>query len=34
MEGKAYVGDKVAAEAVITCRLIPRSAPGSSAEGE
>src|SRR4051812_21394449 len=25
MEGKAYVGEKVAAEAVITCRLVPRS---------
>ena len=32
MEGKAYVDDKVAAEAVITCRLIPRSA-GSAANG-
>ncbi|HET8668189.1 MAG TPA: 3-hydroxyacyl-ACP dehydratase FabZ [Terriglobales bacterium] len=26
MEGKAYVGDKVAAEAVVTCRLVPRKA--------
>src|SRR6267154_1339801 len=25
LEGKAYVGDKVAAEAVVTCRLIPRA---------
>jgi len=34
MEGKAYVGDKLAAEAVITCRLVPRSVPSSSsAEG-
>ena len=24
MQGKAYVGDKVAAEAVVTCRLVPR----------
>ena len=36
MEGKAYVGEKLAAEAVITCRLVPRTAPSSSssAEGE
>ena len=27
MEGKAYVGEKVAAEAVITCRLLPKGAP-------
>ena len=35
MEGKAYVGDKLAAEAVITCRLVPRAVPGGggSAEG-
>jgi 3-hydroxyacyl-[acyl-carrier-protein] dehydratase len=25
LEGKAYVGDKVAAEAVVTCRLVPRT---------
>jgi 3-hydroxyacyl-[acyl-carrier-protein] dehydratase len=25
MEGKAYVGEKVAAEAVVTCRLVDRS---------
>ncbi len=25
LEGKAYVGDKVAAEAVVTCRLVPRA---------
>ncbi|MFY9560416.1 MAG: 3-hydroxyacyl-ACP dehydratase FabZ [Terriglobales bacterium] len=24
LEGKAYVGDKVAAEATVTCRLVPR----------
>lgn len=24
MEGKAYVGDKVATEAVVTCQLVPR----------
>jgi 3-hydroxyacyl-[acyl-carrier-protein] dehydratase len=34
MEGKAYLGDKVAAEAVITCRLIPRGANSNgSSEG-
>ena len=34
MEGKAYVGDKVAAEAVITCRLVPRAVSnGGTAEG-
>jgi len=32
MEGKAYLADKVAAEAVITCRLVPRGAPASEAE--
>ena len=26
LEGKAYVGDKVAAEAIVTCRLVPRKA--------
>ena len=25
LEGKAYIGDKVAAEATVTCRLVPRS---------
>ena len=25
LEGKAYIGDKVAAEAVVTCRLVPRA---------
>ena len=35
MEGKAYVGEKVAAEAVITCRLIPRSATAAgSGDGD
>jgi 3-hydroxyacyl-[acyl-carrier-protein] dehydratase len=34
MEGKAYVGEKLAAEAVITCRLIPRgSNAGSESQG-
>ncbi len=33
MEGKAYVGDKVAAEAVITCRLIPRSTSSGAPAG-
>jgi 3-hydroxyacyl-[acyl-carrier-protein] dehydratase len=31
MEGKAYVGDKLVAESVITCRLVPRS---PSSEGQ
>lgn len=34
MEGKAYVGEKVAAEAVITCRLIPRDAGKPSSDGD
>jgi len=25
LEGKAYIGDKVAAEATVTCRLVPRA---------
>ena len=25
MQGKAYVGDKVAAEAVVACRIVPRN---------
>lgn len=29
MEGKAYLGDKVATEAIVTCQLVPRRA-GSS----
>jgi 3-hydroxyacyl-[acyl-carrier-protein] dehydratase len=33
MEGKAYVGEKVAAEAVVTCRLIDR-ARGQRSESE
>ena len=35
LEGKAYVGDKVAAEAVVTCRLVSRAvgaAPSESRE--
>ena len=34
LEGKAYVGDKVAAEAVVTCRLVPRAmeSPAESRE--
>lgn len=32
MEGKAYVGEKVAAEAVITCRLVPRAVSASGAD--
>ncbi|HVZ16728.1 MAG TPA: hypothetical protein VG897_06405, partial [Terriglobales bacterium] len=34
MEGKAYVGEKVAAEAIITCRLVPRSASGNDGSTE
>jgi 3-hydroxyacyl-[acyl-carrier-protein] dehydratase len=32
MEGKAYVGEKVACEAIVTCQLIPRRKPESSVE--
>jgi 3-hydroxyacyl-[acyl-carrier-protein] dehydratase len=33
MEGKAYVGDRLVAESVITCRLVPRGAvPATDAE--
>jgi 3-hydroxyacyl-[acyl-carrier-protein] dehydratase len=32
LEGKAYVGDKVAAEAIVTCRLVPRQAKAKDAE--
>ena len=38
LQGKAYVGDKVAAEALVTCRLVPRAmqaaAPQSHGETE
>lgn len=34
MEGKAYLGDKLACESVITCRLVPREQKESSGEGE
>ena len=34
LEGKAYVGDKVAAEATVTCRLVPRSVGSGKAEAE
>jgi len=33
MEGKAYVGEKVAAEAVITCRVIPRGPAPATGDG-
>jgi 3-hydroxyacyl-[acyl-carrier-protein] dehydratase len=33
LEGKAYIGDKVAAEATVTCRLIPRAMAVDSGEG-
>jgi 3-hydroxyacyl-[acyl-carrier-protein] dehydratase len=32
LEGKAYVGGKVAAEATVTCRLVPRNVGTASAE--
>jgi 3-hydroxyacyl-[acyl-carrier-protein] dehydratase len=32
LEGKAYVDGKVAAEATVTCRLVPRKAGAGSAE--
>ena len=32
LEGKAYIGDKVAAEAVVTCRLVPRSMQAAPSE--
>ena len=32
LEGKAYVGDKVAAEAIVTCRLVPRQAGAHKSE--
>jgi len=31
MQGKAYLGDKVACEAIITCRLLDRRATKSEA---
>jgi 3-hydroxyacyl-[acyl-carrier-protein] dehydratase len=34
LEGKAYVEGKVAAEATVTCRLVPRAAAAGSAETE
>jgi 3-hydroxyacyl-[acyl-carrier-protein] dehydratase len=33
MEGKAYVGDKLAAEAVISCAVVPREANARPSEG-
>jgi 3-hydroxyacyl-[acyl-carrier-protein] dehydratase len=32
LEGKAYVGGKVAAEATVTCRLVPRAAAAGAAD--
>jgi hypothetical protein len=32
LEGKAYVDGKVAAEATVTCRLVPRNVGAGSAE--
>jgi 3-hydroxyacyl-[acyl-carrier-protein] dehydratase len=34
MEGKAYVADKLVAEAIITCRLVPRAQQPSAENGE
>ncbi len=34
MEGKAYLGEKVAAEAIITCRVVHRKQPTGASEGE
>ena len=34
LEGKAYVDGKVAAEATVTCRLVPRNVGPGVAEGE
>jgi 3-hydroxyacyl-[acyl-carrier-protein] dehydratase len=31
MQGKAYVGDKLACEAIVTCRLLNRPKPGEGA---
>lgn len=33
MAGKAYVGDKLACEATLTCMIVPRSVESNSAEG-
>ncbi len=33
LEGKAYIGDKVAAEAVVTCRLVPRAMEAAAPSG-
>ncbi len=32
MEGKAYIGDKLACEATLTCAVVPRRASGGSPE--
>jgi len=34
LAGKAYVDGKVAAEATVTCRLVPRNTGSSNAAGE
>ena len=34
LEGKAYIGDKVAAEATVTCRLVPRAVGNANADVE
>jgi 3-hydroxyacyl-[acyl-carrier-protein] dehydratase len=31
MQGKAYVGDRVAAEAIVSCQLVPRTRPQDGA---
>ena len=34
LEGKVYVGDKLVAEAIVTCRLVPRGVSRGNAEAE
>jgi 3-hydroxyacyl-[acyl-carrier-protein] dehydratase len=34
MEGKIYVGEKLVAEGIITCRLVPRGQDAGNPEGE
>ncbi|HUM06197.1 MAG TPA: 3-hydroxyacyl-ACP dehydratase FabZ [Terriglobales bacterium] len=34
LEGKAYIGEKVAAEATVTCRLVPRAIGTANAAAE
>ena len=34
MQGKAYIGDKLACEATLTCAVVPRRAPASPASSD